>query len=162
MGTANVSWIFGWEHNNYYMQRPEGRTDKILTSYEHNTGNLLITGGPAVNGAAQEFDQYFQITYTHNPGISFQINCEGRSVALDIAHDYPRKDICIVYLGQQNNRNVLLIWGYGWRGTYAGTLMMANTSVWSNYSGHHLLLLEWTDWNSDGLVQISEILAKYP
>ncbi len=38
---------------------------------------------------------------------------------------------------------------------------MANTSVWSSYSGHHLLLLEWTDWNSDELVQISEILVKY-
>ena len=162
LGTANVSWVFGSEHNQYYMQRPEGRTDSILTSYEHNTGNLLITGGPAVNGAAQEFDQYFGITYIHNPGITFEIACEGYSIFLDIAHDYPRKDICIVFLGQQNSRNILLIWGYGWRGTYAGTLVMANTSVWSSYSGHHLLLLEWTDWNSDGLVQISEILVKYP
>lgn len=158
LGTANLSWIFGWNH----IERPEGRTDLILQSTEHNTGNLLITGGPAVNDLAAEFGDHFGITYTYVPGTSFEIYCEGHSIFLDIANDYPHKDICIVYLGRQNNRNILITWGYGWYGTYAGTLVMANSSVWSYYSGHHLLLLEWEDWNSDGLVQFSEILVRYP
>jgi hypothetical protein len=161
LGTANVSWAFGREHPQYYMQRPEGRTDTILTNTEHQTGNLLITGGPAVNSTAHEYNQYFNITYTHNPGTTFQITCEGHSISLNLA-EYPYKDICIVYVGQQNNQTTLLIWGYGWRGTYAGTLVMANAAVWNIYSGHHLLLLEWTDWNSDGLVQYSEVLVTYP
>ena len=161
LGTANVSWAFGREHPQYYMQRPEGRTDTILTGTEHQTGNLLITGGPAVNSIAHEYNQYFNILYTHNPGTTFQITCEGHSISLNLV-EYPYKDICIVYVGQQNNQTTLLIWGYGWRGTYAGTLVMANAAVWNIYSGHHLLLLEWTDWNSDGLVQYSEVLVTYP
>ncbi|MBU7025496.1 MAG: hypothetical protein HXS48_01030, partial [Theionarchaea archaeon] len=42
--------------------------------------------------------------------------------------NYPSEDICIVYLGQYNNQNILLIWGYGWQGTYAGSLVMSNPS----------------------------------
>jgi hypothetical protein len=158
LGTANVSWVFGWNH----LQRPEGRTDRILQSTEHATGNLIITGGPAVNPVATEFGQYFGITYTHVPGVSFEIQCEGESIFLDIANEYPHKDIAIVYLGQHNNRNVLIIWGYGWYGTYAGTLIMAKSSIWNYYSGNHLILLEWEDWNFDGLIQFSEILIRFP
>jgi hypothetical protein len=111
---------------------------------------------------ATEFGQYFGITYTHVPGVSFEIQCEGESIFLDIANEYPHKDIAIVYLGQHNNRNVLIIWGYGWYGTYAGTLIMAKSSIWNYYSGNHLILLEWEDWNFDGLIQFSEILIRFP
>jgi hypothetical protein len=60
LGAANVSWIF--ESNG--LERPEGRADIILRNIEHQTGNLLITGGPAVNPAADEFDNYFNISFT--------------------------------------------------------------------------------------------------
>ncbi|KYK37374.1 MAG: hypothetical protein AYK19_21640 [Theionarchaea archaeon DG-70-1] len=71
--------------------------------------------------------------------------------------NYPSEDICIVYLGQYNNQNILLIWGYGWQGTYAGSLIMSNPNIWSYCGYNHLLLIRWHDFNSDGYVQMTEI-----
>ncbi len=159
LGTAHVSWIFG----RYYLQRPEGRTDLILPSTEHDTANLIITGGPAVNPLAVEMGsiQNFNISYNYQPSLPepyFEIISDNYSYRLYL-RDYPRKDICIIHLGRQGNRNVLVIWGYGWRGTYAGTLIMATPSFW--YTNCHMMLLEWNDYNYDGLVQLSEISVKY-
>lgn len=71
--------------------------------------------------------------------------------------DFGDKDICIVYLGRHNNRNILFIWGYGWQGTYAGSLFMSNPNNWSYYGNNHLLLLRWHDFNNDGYIQMDEI-----
>jgi len=160
LGTANVSWFFGSKYpSDYiYVQRPEGRTTTILTTSEHQAGNLLLTGGPAVNPLAEEFDQYFNVSYDYQPGLYFQIMSDGQSLRLNLS-EYPHKDICIIHLGHHNNRNVLIIWGYGWQGTYAGTLFMTYPSYWNIFSNYHMLLLEWEDQNWDGLVQIDEILV---
>lgn len=142
-------------------ENPEGRTDVILTTTEHDTGNLIIVGGPAVNPVADEFDAVFGITYTFVPDTSFEIQCEGESIFLDIANNYPQEDICIVYLGEDNSRNVMLVWGYGWYGTYAGAMFIGNIVNWDNYPTNHMLMLRWNDGNSDGLVQSGEINVEY-
>ena len=154
LGTANLSWIFGF----HSVEIPEGRTDRILPYEEYERGNLLLTGGPAVNPLAEEFDQYFNVSYDYQPGLYFQIMSDGQSLRLNLS-EYPHKDICIIHLGHHNNRNVLIIWGYGWQGTYAGTLFMTYPSYWNIFSNYHMLLLEWEDQNWDGLVQIDEILV---
>jgi hypothetical protein len=141
LGTANVSWFFGSRYPPYYIQRPEGRTDTILTYQEHQTGNLLITGGPAVNPVTDEFDTYFGISYVYQPGSHFQISSDSYTLQLNLS-DYPHKDICIIHLGRQNNRNVLIIWGYGWQGTYAGTLFLVHPNFWDLYMDYHMFLLE--------------------
>jgi hypothetical protein len=140
-------------------QNPEGRTDMILTPWERDAGNLIIVGGPAVNPAATEFGGYLGITYEYVSRQSFTISCEGRSIYLDL-RDYPQEDICIIYLGELSSRNVMLVWGYGWRGTYAGSLFMGDPVNWLDYRGAHLLLLRWKDKNLDGLVQLSEITVE--
>ena len=118
-------------------------------------------GGPAVNPLASEFDNNFGITYTYQPGVRFTISCqnENKSISLDLTA-YPLQDICIVYLGRQNNRNNLLIWGYGWQGTYAGSLYMSDPYNWTRNENKHLLLLRWYDMNSDGYIQIGEIVVE--
>jgi hypothetical protein len=75
--------------------------------------------------------------------------------------EYPHKDIAIIHLGRENMRNTLLIWGYGWRGTYAGTILVSDPSFWTLYADYHLVLLEWIDSNGDGLVQRPEIMIRY-
>jgi hypothetical protein len=140
-------------------ENPEGRTDLILTTTEHDTGNLIIVGGPAVNPVADEFDSYFGITYIYNPGVSFQIDAEGKSIFLNLAN-YPERDICIVYLGEHNGRNVMLVWGFGWYGTYAGSVLIGDTQTWQDYEGNHLLMVRWIDGNADGLVQAAEITVE--
>jgi len=99
-------------------------------------------GGSAVNPVATEFDNYFGISYEYVPGDYFTILCsnENTSIFLDL-RVYPAQDICLVYIGRQNNRNALLIWGYGWQGTYAGSLFMSDPYHWTAYEHYHLLLI---------------------
>ena len=116
-------------------------------------------GGPAINPIAVEFGVIFGITYEYTAGVSFEIFCEGESIYLDLTH-YPGEDICIVYLGDESLRNVMLVWGYGWRGSYAGSVFMGDPANWQSYPDAHLLLLRWTDSNADGLVQMPEITVE--
>jgi hypothetical protein len=138
---------------------PDGRTDTILTTTEYNTGNLIMVGGPAVNPVADAFDNTFGITYNYQPGVSFEIFCEGESIHLDL-NQYPHQDICIVYLGTHNTRTIMLVWGYGWEGTYTGSFLMGDPNTWQIYSSYHLLMLRWIDFNADGLVQKNEIFIE--
>jgi hypothetical protein len=155
LGTAKISYglASGTEEN------PEGRTDSVLTELEHDTGNLIIVGGPAVNPIATEFGRYFRITYENHPDVSFKINAENESIFLDLT-EYPKEDICLVYLGHHKGRNVLMVWGYGWEGTYAGSVFAADPRTWEKYEGAHLFMLRWNDLNRDGLVQKSEITVE--
>jgi hypothetical protein len=137
-------------------ENPEGRTDVILTTTEHDTGNLIPVGGPAINPVANEFDTLFGITYQYVENDFFQINAEGYSIYLDLT-TYPERDICIVYLAPHTTRTVIVVWGYGWQGTYAGSIYIGDPDNWS---GHHLALLRWIDSTSDGLVQEGEILVE--
>ncbi|MBU7017851.1 MAG: hypothetical protein HXS44_10095 [Theionarchaea archaeon] len=141
------------------LENPEGRTDSLLTRRERDQGNLIIVGGPAVNPTATEFGGYFGISYKHRPQESFTITCERKNIYLDLAL-YPYEDICIVYIGQFDTRNVMLVWGYEWQGTYAGSMFMADPLNWEQYKGAHLLLLRWKDYNRDGLVQMAEITVE--
>ncbi|KYK35138.1 MAG: VCBS repeat-containing protein [Theionarchaea archaeon] len=141
---------------------PEGRTDLILTTTEHDTGNLIPVGGPGINPIADEFDGYFGITWNYDPGAIppvFQIFAEGYTLTLNL-NDYPGEDICIVYIAEHNNRNVMLVWGYGWRGTYAGSAYIGDPSKWALHTGAHMLMIRWIDGNGDGLVQMGEIAVE--
>ncbi len=140
-------------------ENPEGRTHTILTQTERDTGNLIPVGGPAINPVADDFNDIFGITFEYTTGESFEIFCEGESVYLDLTQ-YPNEDICIIYVGTENLRNIMLVWGYGWRGSYAGSVLMGDTTTWQTYQDYHLLLLRWTDSNADGLVQITEITVE--
>jgi C1A family cysteine protease len=156
LGTGKISYglaVGGLTEN------PEGRTDLIITQTEHDTGNLIIVGGPAVSPIADEFDGILGITYNYNPGVQFDIFCEGETIHLNLTQ-YPAQDICVVYLGVDNGRNVMVIWGYGWEGTYAGSVLVGNPNFWTTYQNNHLMLVRWVDGNSDGLVQSGEITVE--
>jgi hypothetical protein len=156
LGTGKIAYGLGVGGTS---ENPEGRTDSILTTTEHETGNLVVVGGPAINPLAVEFDTIFGITYTYTPSVSFEIFSEGQSILLDLTQ-YPSQDICIVYLGDETSRNVMLVWGFGWQGSYAGAALMGDPATWSLYQDAHLLLLRWIDANADGLVQISEVTVE--
>jgi len=156
LGSAKIA--FGLAKGGAY-ENPEGRTERILTVTEHDTGNLIMVGGPAVSPVADEFDTIFGITYNYIPGVSFEIHCEGESIYLNLGQ-YPNQDICIVYLGVHNSRNIMLVWGYGWEGTYAGSFLMGDPNAWQSFSSCHMLMVRWIDINGDGLVQMNELYVE--
>ncbi|KYK37598.1 MAG: hypothetical protein AYK19_06890 [Theionarchaea archaeon DG-70-1] len=156
LGSAKIAFGLG---QGGASENPEGRTDEILTATEHDTGNLIPVGGPAINPVADEFGSAFAITYDYQAGVSFTIFAHGHSIVLDLTQ-YPNEDICIVYLSPHNSRNVMLVWGYGWQGTYAGSAFVGDPNNWTAYQGFHMLLIRWTDSNADGLVQMGEITVE--
>jgi hypothetical protein len=156
LGSAKIAFGLGEAGTS---ANPEGRTDVILTATEHDTGNLIPVGGPAINPIADEFDGYFGISYVYVEGVSFTILAGGHSIYLDITQ-YPHEDVCIVYVAEHNNRNVMLVWGYGWQGTYAGSVYIGDTANWPIHSDDHMLMIRWIDTNSDGLVQSDEITVE--
>jgi len=156
LGAAKISFALGLAGA---AENPEGRTDLLLTVTEHDTGNLIPVGGPDPNPVADEFDGYFGITYNLQDGVSFEIFADLQSIYLDLTQ-YPDEDIAIIYLAEHNNRFVLLVWGYGWRGTYAASTFLGNTANWSTYYGEHMVMVRWTDSNMDGLVQEGEITVE--
>lgn len=119
------------------------------------TGNIISLGGPAINAVTEEYNRKFGIDYSESDS-RFEIRSEGFSISLD-RNDCQHEGICIVYLGRDNDKNVMLVWGYGWRCTYAGARFLAETKNWQIHAGEHLLLLKWRDSNMDGLVQTYEI-----
>jgi hypothetical protein len=157
MGSAKIAYGLA---DSGVTENPEGRTDLQLTTTEHDTGNLIPVGGPAVNPVADEFDNLLGVTYNFVPGVSFEIFADGYSIYLDLTL-YPQEDICIVYLGEHNSRNVMLVWGYGWEGTYAGSMYVGDPAHWTTHTGECMLMLRWNDINSDGLVQIGEITVEH-
>jgi hypothetical protein len=156
LGSAKIAFGLGEAGT---AENPEGRTDVILTTAEHDTGNLIPVGGPAINPVADEFDGYFGISYVYVEGVSFTILADGYSILLDLTN-YPQEDICIVYIAEQNNRNVMLVWGYGWQGTYAGSVYIGDPANWALHADDHMLMIRWTDDNTDGLVQSDEITVE--
>jgi hypothetical protein len=138
------------------IEEPEGRTEKILTEEEHDSGNLIIVGGPAVNPVATEFGKLFRISYEHNINESFKINAEAKSIYLDL-RDYPKEDICLIYVREYRGQNILMVWGYGWQGTYAGSLFAADPDTWKVYNGARMIMIRWIDENENGLIEKAEI-----
>ncbi|MBU7022511.1 MAG: hypothetical protein HXS41_15795, partial [Theionarchaea archaeon] len=126
---------------------------------EHDKGNLIVVGGPAVNELAVELGKLLRITYEYNINESFKINAETKSIYLDL-EKYPEEDICLVYLREFRGRNILMVWGYGWQGTLAGSIFVANPDTWKDYEDCRMVLLRWKDLNEDGLVQESEIAVE--
>jgi hypothetical protein len=155
LGSAKIAFALGMAG----AESPEGRTDAILTAIEHDTGNLIPIGGPAINPVTDEFDGYFSITYDHQIGVSFEIFADSECIFLDLAN-YPNEDIAIIYLAEHNNRYVLLVWGYGWQGTYAASVFLGDIANWDVFQGAHLLMLRWVDADLDGLVGANEITVE--
>lgn len=156
LGSAKIAFALGQAGAS---ENPEGRTDITLTTAEHDTGNLIPVGGPAVNPVASEFGTYFNVTYTYQPGVSFEIFADLQSIYLDLTM-YPSQDIAVIYLAEHNGRFVMLVWGYGWQGTYAASVFLGDVSNWSAFNGYHMIMLRWNDSNSDGLVQSGEITVE--
>jgi hypothetical protein len=156
LGAAKIAFALGQAGT---LENPEGRTDLQLTILEHDTGNLIPIGGPAVNPVADEFDSYFGVTYEYQPGVSFEIFADLQSIYLDLT-TYPQQDIAIIYLARHNNRYVMLVWGYGWEGTYAASVLLGDIANWDLYSAYHMIMLRWMDLNIDGLVQENEIVVE--
>lgn len=125
----------------------------------HVEENIIIVGGPRAVYVTDAVNQAFGITYTYKPEDTFEIQCEGASIVLDL-DKYPLEDICIVYIGEYNQKKTMLIWGYGQEGTKAGVLFAGDPEMWQPFKNARMLMLRWRDGNNDSTVQVSEVTVE--
>jgi hypothetical protein len=114
-------------------------------------GNLILVGGPLANTLTEKYSSIFGIIFSEE-GNSVTINVEGKSITHNKSNGY--EDIAIAYLGEYGGKEILLLWGYGRKGTYASCLYLSKGENWST---EHLLLIVWNDKNRDGIVTLPEI-----
>ena len=88
-----------------------------------------------------------------------QVFCEGKSIYLNL-ENYPHEDICVVYPGRYRLTPVMVIWGYGWQGTYAGSLVMGDPDVYREFYGASILLVRWVNSNKNDRVEMNEITVE--
>ena len=139
------------------MLAPSIKTDGLLTSTELSSANLVSVG--LANSVTTAKNTAFGITITENAiWVNVTATIEGRSLNFTKAN-YPSQSFGLVLLKKDGTRTTMLVWGYNWQGTYAASLFMADPANWLNSSiaGKHLLFLNWTDGNSNGLVETGEI-----
>jgi len=132
---------------------PTTKTDTLLKPSEKTSGNLIAFGynntirtSYPLGIVVSESSTWFNITAT----------AEGKSINFTKS-GYPGKSVGIVYLKKEGTRAIMFLWGYGWLGTYAAALFMSDTAKWQTYASKHLLFLQWTDTNTNGFVEKTEI-----
>ena len=138
---------------------PTPTTDKLITSTQSSSSNLVVIGYN--NTLTTTKDAAFGIKIiTTNPGYFF-VNATAENVHYNFTKSTyaTGHSFAIVDLKKDGSRSTMVIWGYGWLGAYVGTLFMSNPSNWASaaLSGKHLLILTWTDLNSDHMVEANEI-----
>lgn len=116
-------------------------------------GNLIVVGGPLANPLSKKYSSIFGIKMVED-GNASTISAEGKSITHQKSNKY--EDIAVAHVGEIEERNILLLWGYGRKGTYAACLYLSQRENWS---GDHLFFIVWNDKNKDGVVTLSEIEA---
>jgi len=116
-------------------------------------GNLLLIGGPRANELSEKYSRIFGIKILEEKD-TVTITAEGKG----ITHKKSEigEDIAIAYIREYEGRNILLLWGYGRKGTYAACLYFSKKENWQD---KHLLFILWEDKNEDGIVSLGEVLT---
>jgi len=132
---------------------PITKTDTLLTLTEKTSKNLIAFGynnnirtSYPLGIVVSESTTWFNIT----------ARTEGKSINFTKS-SYPSQSVAIVYLAKNGTRAIMFMWGYGWQGTYAAALFMSDTAKWQTYATKHLLFLQWTDANTNGFIEKTEI-----
>jgi hypothetical protein len=132
---------------------PTIKTDALLMTTDKTTGNLIAF---SYNNTVRT-SYPLGIVVTQN-ATWFNITATVENLSLNFTKSsYPNKSVAIAYLAKEGTRTIMYLWGYGWQGTYASALFMSNIANWQTYATKHLLFLQWTDTNTNKLVEATEI-----
>jgi len=132
---------------------PTIKTDTLLTTTEKTTKNLIAFG---FNNTVRTSYPLGIVVSQNAAWFNITATAEGKSINFTKS-DYPIKSVGVVYLAKNGTRAIMFMWGYGWQGTYAAALFMSDTAKWQTYATKHLLFLQWTDTNTNGFVEKTEI-----
>jgi hypothetical protein len=129
--------------------------------------SAVVMGGPIPNWVVDYYERTGQTPLKYNndpanPGFATQA---GVTVAsLPASTDFTHNDLFVVMVFQDTNGNfVLIIYGLGWKGTFAGGIYFKEviSKSLASYTGN-AYVFQWTDAGSmDGVPHASEITEVY-
>jgi hypothetical protein len=156
--------------NIVYDSDPSIVVAKISSGNPFNYGKVLLSsksivvmGGPVPNWVVDYYERTGQspLKFNHdsvNPG--FVTQAEFTMASLPATTDFKHNDVFVVEVFQDTNGNfVLIIYGLGWKGTFAGGLYFKEhiKPILGTYN-NGFYVFTWTDaGNMDGVPQANEI-----
>lgn len=163
---TSIGFIIGMCSNSQYEV-----TDTMSSVIDTSTGavkikdkSIVLFGGPLVNAAVHYYEESRSapVYYQNDGGVWYWYRADGTRIdatALTYAQMSSGQNMFVVesFIDGSGNR-VLIIYGYGWKGTFAGGkffkfIMYPNISSYTN----SYYVFRWADTNGDGFVDLNEI-----
>lgn len=127
-------------------------------------GTIILTGGPLVNALVYyyEVNRIAPLYWRNVGGINYWYEADGtclEETALSYTDIQAGQDMFIVEsLIDESGNKILAIYGYGWKGTFAGGKFF-KFSIYPNISSYteSYYIFKWIDNNNNGFVDLDEI-----
>jgi len=123
---------------------------------------IVVVGKPVDQPVTRYYESTDlpQITSTQNSTCYIFQNDAGVPIASILKADVANgtEDLCVIQAFKEGNNELLLLYGFSWRGTYAAGMFFAQEIAknLSNYPFSYMIL-KWQDKSLEGVPQLSEI-----
>jgi len=170
--------VIGMSSNNQYIT-----TDTDTAVVYHGDGSLavpgkysaVICGGRGVCGPVKAYEMTYGYTpayvdYVAGPSLQFftRAGTPIAGTAMSTSVVSTNQDMCIImaFKVPTSGRNVIIMYGYGWKGSYAAALVFKYGAFFGREGipqrDLSWYVYKWTDGDGDGFVDLSEcILVAY-
>ena len=165
--------VIGMSSNNQYIT-----TDTHTGVVYHSDGSLVvpgkfsavICGGRGVCGPVKAYEMTIECTpayvdYVAGPSLQFftRAGTPIAGTAMSTSVVSTNQDMCIImaFKVPASDRSVIILYGYGWKGSYAAALLF-KYGAWFGRANipmreYSYYIYKWTDGNGDGFVDLDEL-----
>jgi hypothetical protein len=172
---VNYAALSDWTSMGYIVGMCENRqcevTDTNSVTIDPNTGQpqlqnktIVLGGGPLVNATMNYYEdrRLAPLYWTNTGGVNYWYRADGTRLdetALSYTQIDQGQDMFVIesFIDEVGNR-VLAIYGYGWKGTFAGGKFF-KFEICPNIANFtdSYYIYKWVDTNGDGFVNLDEI-----
>ena len=145
-------------------------TDTDTNTVDPNNGELkldgktiVLFGGPLVNAGVNNYEKnkIAPLYYKNVDGVNYWYTSDGKKLdetGLTSSQIRSGQDMFVIESFTDNSgNNVLIVYGYGWKGTFAaGKFLKSISSNISSYTNSYYVF-KWSDADGDDFVDLNEI-----
>jgi hypothetical protein len=145
-------------------------TDTDTNTIDPNSGapkvtgkTIVLFGGPIVNAGVNHYEKkkMAPVYYQNDNGVNYWYTADGKRLdetRLTSSQISSGQDMFVIEsLTDDAGNNVLIVYGYGWKGTFAaGKFLKSINSNMDSYTDSYYIF-KWSDTDSDSFVDLNEI-----
>jgi hypothetical protein len=160
-----IGYLVGMCSNNQYET-----TDTDTKTIDPNNGapkvtdkNIVLFGGPIVNAGVNHYEKkkMAPVYYNNVDGVNYWYTADGKRLdetRLTSSQINSGQDMFVIEtFNDDAGNNVLIVYGYGWKGTFAaGKLLKSINSNINSYTAS-FYIFKWSDADGDDFVDLNEI-----